>query len=532
MPTQQPRGKPWSQGPAAAAQGNRKLVFTGRVAGTVQEWNKQWGWIVPTQKISHPQFRGKLYVHSKDVQTATGSLEVGETISFLLYSDSRGLGAGDIREAGASGEASHGLADAGAEDEKLPEGWEKLFSEEHGEYYYWNAAVKEASWVPPPAEEEDEDLPEGWTKQFDAEQNHEYYWHAKSKTTSWDRPKPEKPADEGATGEQEAQEAEPEVRPAADGPVLGQQRVKGRVDKWQGFFGWITPTQEVSDELKPLLEGRQDKVYCNWRDVREGTTMKAGMLVDFLVFVDDNGLAASDVKVQGKDEPKAPAPEPRGRGKKRPARDRDVVAELAQMWEQQDAEMAEHDPEAAEAAAAAAPAGMGVADVVDTESPLLPGWEQHWSDEHSCHYYWHVSAKMASWDRPCVPVDPKDVKPDKVWEGEGAEEGASRMATPITPVASWAGKEITPLTPATAADKEAAKLATKGMNFGGQAAGEEKKPLQFQSMKGKAASKGKTQKAPAGGNQNKRVAPTQAAGKGKGKGGATSWSQGPAKRQR
>lgn len=477
-PAQQPgKGRPWTaQAPAQAA--GRKLIHDGRILGTVHEWNGSWGWIVPLQKISHPQFRSnKLYCHAKDLKVVGGSLIPGSTVDFLLYADSRGLGAGDVRELEPGAESSSGLgvADAAeAEDELLPEGWEKMWSDEHGEYYYWNKSTKESSWVPPempdaPDEAEDDDLPEGWSRNFDPDQNEYYYWHAATKTTTWERPRvPRKEAAPAAGEEEPAEEdAEPEAEAEADGPVLGQTRAKGRVEKWQGFFGWIAPLEDLGEDLKPLLELRQDRIYCNWRDVREGTTLEAGTLVDFLLYADDNGLAAADVRLEedaekedaekAKAEKAAPAKPARGR--KRPAAPKDAMAELERQWAEQDRKLGVDKENAAEARAAAEPS-HGVAELQEMEdAPLLPGWEQHWSEEHSCFYYWHKVAKQASWERPCMP-GATEKKEEKLWEGEGKVEGAAKLATPITPVASWAGKEITPLTPATAADKEAARLAT------------------------------------------------------------------------
>ena len=37
------------------------------------------------------------------------------------------------------------------EDDLLPAGWEKLYDEDHGEYYYYNEATGETSWDPPDA---------------------------------------------------------------------------------------------------------------------------------------------------------------------------------------------------------------------------------------------------------------------------------------------------------------------------------------------------------------------------------------------
>jgi len=515
---QPPKGKPWGQVAAPAPSGrDRKLVFDGRVLATVQEWNGAWGWLVPLQKISHPQFRGKIYAHRTDLK-APSVPAPGATVDFLLYSDSRGLGAGDVRPADPATAQAVGAEADGAQEEELPRDWEKVFSEEHSDYYYWNRVTKESSWVPPEpegaAEDDDDDLPDGWTQHFDSENNQFYFWHAPTKTTTWERPKA--PAKDAQPEEEEqAPEPEAEVRAAPDGPVLGQERVQGRVDKWQGFFGWITPTQELSDDLKPLLENRQDRIYCNWRDVQEGTTMKAGLLVDFLLYADDTGLGASEVRLRAAQEKPASAPR---RGAKRAA-PKDAVAELARQWAQQDAELGEEEEPAEEPAA-------GVAEVADMDAPLLPGWEQHWSDEHGCHYYWHKAAKQASWERPCVPTDPAN-RSDKVWEGEGAEEGASRLATPITPVTSQAGKEITPLTPATAADQSSSKPSA-GFRAA-QAAG------MFRGLAGKggapAAPKPSVPKRPA---QPARPPPQAAKGKGRGASYTpySAWSQAAAKRQR
>merc|ERR1712217_572553 len=89
------------------------------------------------------------------------------------------------------------------------------------------------------------------------------------------------------------------------------------------------------------------------------------------------------------------------------------------------------------------------------DGPLMPGWEQHWSDENECYYYWHKATKIAAWERPAMPVgdDEEEQEEEKVWEGEGAEEGASQMATPFTPLVSQAGRAMTPETPVSAQNK-------------------------------------------------------------------------------
>merc|ERR1712187_30029 len=89
----------------------------------------------------------------------------------------------------------------------------------------------------------------------------------------------------------------------------------------------------------------------------------------------------------------------------------------------------------------------------DMGGALLPGWVQHWSEEHKCHYYWHAATKIASWERPAVPDEdddednPENEGDGKLWDGEGSEEGAAHIATPFTPLVSNPGRMMTPATP-------------------------------------------------------------------------------------
>merc|ERR1719331_3085420 len=111
--------------------------------------------------------------------------------------------------------------------------------------------------------------------------------------------------------------------------------------------------------------------------------MEGDMEVDFMLYEDDNGLAASDVKLPG---------EAKAVGSKHAA----VASSLRQRWARED------EATAGDAAEAAAAAEQG--DDEENEGPLLPGWEQMWSDEHEAHYYWHKATKVSSWERPAMPV--------------------------------------------------------------------------------------------------------------------------------
>lgn len=388
------------------------------LTGMISEWHDHWGWISPDEEVKHPSVKqNKIYLHKND---ASGELSAGVVVQFSLYTDAKGVGAHNCQAAGAG---------------PLPAGWERMWSEEHNEHYYWHQATKESAWVRPTPDGasggDDEDLPAGWEKHYDTKQEEWYYWNKATKTASWEKPT------QRATHAGKAQTAravEHDVRPAADGPVLGQQRIRGRVSQWQGFFGWITPQGCLSDDLQPLLEQHQDRIYVNWRDVQKGVNMEVGTAVDFLVYADDNGLGAQDVRLQSKIQKNA------GYNK--------AVAALEEEWAEQDAELAGIDGEweAAGEVGVAEPEQDFDDDAFEGE--LLPGWEQVWSDENNCHYYWHKVTKTASWERPAVLTSKVPAVKDKVWEGEGAEEGAAKLATPITPFVSKPGREMTPITPA------------------------------------------------------------------------------------
>jgi len=116
-----PKGKPatsWQGKPASAqafsaaasrqttptAPGQKKRVSNARISGQVKAWKGGFGWIVPTEAVNHPLYRGQIYVKASDVKGGV-ALEPGMPVSFFLYTDSQGLGAEDCTAADGSGEA-------------------------------------------------------------------------------------------------------------------------------------------------------------------------------------------------------------------------------------------------------------------------------------------------------------------------------------------------------------------------------------------------------------------------------------------
>jgi hypothetical protein len=269
----------------------------------------------------------------------------------------------------------------GDAEEDLPDGWRKVWCDEHEEWYFWNSLTKESSWLHPQPSKalkghvkdekaDDEPLPKGWERLWDDERRAFYYWHTATRTSSWQRPNASK-----------------EHPGKAD--EIAEIRVTGKIVEWSGISGWIQP-----DHCKhPLLNKKKERIYVNWRDVHTGVTPEVNMDVEFLVYSDDNGLAATDVIPQGAELSLDSIPSRR--------RQRRLAAEKAASIEAKQEVSEESD-----------------------EGPLLPGWEQHWSEEHKCNFYVHVATSLSSWERPSLPRE--TVKEEKLGEGEFG-------ATPTTP---------------------------------------------------------------------------------------------------
>lgn len=235
--------------------------------------------------------------------------------------------------------------------------------------------------------------------------------------------------------------------------------VRGVVKRWQGSFGWIIPEDELGDDLASLL--LEGQIYVNWRDVQLGLELAPGMKVEFLVSADGTGLVASDVRQQGAriaQSQNANRAEGRPWQKRRRGRDAvDPLEKLEKDWEKEDAELNlgwEMDGQEEEGEDEAVNAQEDEAFEESEElAPLLPGWDQHWCEDRQCHYYWHAGAKVSSWERPAVPIAPGEADlsvdtAEKVWE-EALDHGASKKATPLTPLEAPSATKVQTITPVT-----------------------------------------------------------------------------------
>lgn len=93
--------------PAAAdevkEESTRKSIGEQRLTGLIKEWKGHMGWISPLSKVAHPlanRHWGLIYISNEDYEKAGGEeagLKEGKIVDFMVYEDSDGLGAEDIK---------------------------------------------------------------------------------------------------------------------------------------------------------------------------------------------------------------------------------------------------------------------------------------------------------------------------------------------------------------------------------------------------------------------------------------------------
>merc|ERR1712039_275571 len=85
-----------------AAAGRTSVPGGATYTGQLTTWSGTMGWIAPMDTISHPQFKGKIYLKGSDVLSKAGVAE-GAILTFSLYTDSQGLGAENCKLADDTG---------------------------------------------------------------------------------------------------------------------------------------------------------------------------------------------------------------------------------------------------------------------------------------------------------------------------------------------------------------------------------------------------------------------------------------------
>jgi len=74
---------------------------------------------------------------------------------------------------------------------------------------------------------------------------------------------------------------------------ISNDRVRGQVRKWCGRYGWIEPSVPMAHAAAARHCG---DVFVHANDVEKGQTLAEGMEVDFIVYLDGNGLGAEQCR--------------------------------------------------------------------------------------------------------------------------------------------------------------------------------------------------------------------------------------------
>merc|ERR1712217_380475 len=94
--------KPGGAATPKAAAGRTSVPGGATYTGQLTTWSGTMGWIAPMDTISHPLFKGKIYLKGSDVLSKAGVAE-GAILTFSLYTDSQGLGAENCKLADDTG---------------------------------------------------------------------------------------------------------------------------------------------------------------------------------------------------------------------------------------------------------------------------------------------------------------------------------------------------------------------------------------------------------------------------------------------
>jgi len=78
----------------------RNIIWDKPLIGTITQWKGKFGWVKPKDTIDHPlasKHQGDLFLGQMDVEAEIEG--VGSRVRFMLYEDSHGLGAANVRPA-------------------------------------------------------------------------------------------------------------------------------------------------------------------------------------------------------------------------------------------------------------------------------------------------------------------------------------------------------------------------------------------------------------------------------------------------
>jgi len=200
--------------------------------GKIKVFKKHHGWIEPNDPIEHEAYRGKVYFSISDCEPKE-LIATGAEVSFVLYTDSQGLGAESITV----------LAEA-------PEGAEEVIEE----------VVEKPPLKKKPA------------------------------------PPVSKPPAAAAAPQGQKRGLTPSAggKPAGKRQRVTELEVTGEVLEWKGTHGFISSYDSIDHPAAKKNDGRIKVTASNITG--EDKTLNEGQLVQFHVFVDQTGLNAEEVQ--------------------------------------------------------------------------------------------------------------------------------------------------------------------------------------------------------------------------------------------
>jgi len=254
-----------------------------RQTGVIVDWKGAFGWIKPNSEIKHPlahKHQGKVYLGQDDVVEELDG--IGANVSFTLYSDKSGLGAGDCKMAktaapkgamkGKPAATSNAAATAkGANTPAAKAAANGKVAGKGAKNVTQTAAGKGAKTV---AQTTTGKGATNLVKQTAFQKKPTQPDHAAGKGKSKGKAKGGKGGDPGQR------------------EILHEEPLLGTITQWRGKFGWIKPHDTIEH---PLAHKHQGDLYLEQGDV-EDEIDGVGATVQFILYGDRKGLGAQNVR--------------------------------------------------------------------------------------------------------------------------------------------------------------------------------------------------------------------------------------------
>lgn len=252
---------------AQGAMATRTPISGPRQIGVIVDWKGAFGWIKPSKEIKHPlahKHQGKVYLGQDDVVEELDG--IGANVSFTLYSDKSGLGAGDCRMAKSAApkaamKAKPTYTSTAAANTPAAKAAAKAKAA---------AAAKGVKTVP-------------------QTNTHGKGSSKGAKNLVQQSAFQKKPDPAAGKGKGKAKGGKND---AGKREILHDEPLLGTITQWRGKFGWIKPHDTIEH---PLASRHQGDLYLEQGDVEEEIE-GVGSTVQFILYGDRKGLGAQNVR--------------------------------------------------------------------------------------------------------------------------------------------------------------------------------------------------------------------------------------------